>query len=132
MTLDLAGIRKRAEAADNGPWEYCEAKEGKFRIPYVMGPSSNPTIPDPDIVATCRYSDRFTENDRANMKHIAGLDRPTVIALLDYIDDLRAALAPFAEVPVLPNGQVVGLERFWFRRAAALLEQPAPNEGRGS
>jgi hypothetical protein len=75
-----------AEAATAGPWEtQIEDRSGA----YVVGPSTNPHIPSPDVVATTRFSDRFAADDGANMSFIAA-SRTAIPALLADVETLTA------------------------------------------
>lgn len=45
--------------------------------------------------------------------------------------DMRAALDRFATATVLPTGEVVGLERWWFEEARAALARAADSGTKG-
>jgi hypothetical protein len=53
---------------------------------------------------------------RLNRFHMAAVDRRDGL-----LDDMKAALDRFASATVLPTGEVVGLERWWFEEARAAL-----------
>lgn len=115
--LDLAALRKAAEAATPGPWRHPDHGS-------VFAADSEQ--PDGTHVAVARCGDEWVPSGglmcwrqaKANAVHIAAFDPPTCLALLDRLDAaereltqlrassdavaaeneaLRAALRPFAE-----------------------------------
>lgn len=78
--LDLAALRKVAEAATPGEWDAsCIGSEGyHLMATNTDGPKRR------IVVARCTYEK--WETDRANAEHIAAFHPATVLALLDLIE----------------------------------------------
>ena len=75
------------EKATPGPW--ATSPENPRLHKFVEGPSTNDAIPSPDVVCTAAYSDRYFEDDDANMDLIAAarnLIRPLAEAYLAGLD----------------------------------------------
>lgn len=97
--LDLPKLREIANAATPGPWEYGMTTFGD--------PQDGPTHACVRVEGA-HWTDHLaviegsTEGD-LDMAHIAAFDPPTVLALLDEIEELRAALVELAKTK--ENGQ---------------------------
>lgn len=91
----LAKLRAIIAATTKGPWV---TNFGRNNSAYVVGPSSNPVIPDPDVVATTRYSDRLMPDDNANMEFVAQAHEALPDALDDCVDLLAQLKAKDEEI----------------------------------
>ena len=112
--IDLTKLRKIAEAATPGPWEYGMTTFGD--------PQDGPThacvrVENADWWDNLAVIEGSAEGD-LNMAHIAVFDPPTVLALLDEVEELRRwkaemvqmldglnELAQAAEVPL--GGRII-------------------------
>lgn len=88
---DPGALRALAEAATPGPW-YSEVKS--FVLPARVGVEGHRrSVGDYAIAAMCGDSIRPEPgSDAADAAYIAALDPQTVLALLDRLDALEAAL----------------------------------------
>lgn len=86
----LSALRAKAEEATPGPWTVVRDPV-KHWPAWVEGPSTHPSIPSPDVVCSPSYSDRFSEDDVKNMEYIAAANPTTILALLDALEEARAA-----------------------------------------
>ena len=91
--LDLTKLREIANAATPGPWE--------CGMTTFWDPRNGPThacvrVENAEWWDNLAVIEGSTEADR-NMAHIAAFDPPTVIALLDEIEELRAKVTELAK-----------------------------------
>lgn len=87
----ITDLRAKAEAATPGPWERRQDPV-KYWHAWVEGPSTHPAIPSPDVVCTPAFSDRFHEDDVANMDFIAAANPAAIFTILDALDEARGEL----------------------------------------
>lgn len=106
--IDRAELRKRAEEATPGPWKAVSQMNWGNGYAYT---SVQPTEPDPETMRhllmasgefhVCRMTHTPLERKfslyRLDADFIAAANPSTVLALLDRIGELEAAVAPFAK-----------------------------------
>ena len=94
--LDLTKLREIAEAATPGPWGVYDANEG-MSPPRPYWSVANNEFHNPTNLDALAIDISVDYGDKADADHIATFDPPTVLALIDEVERLRAQVDAVAE-----------------------------------
>ena len=89
--LDLTELREIAEAATPGPWGVYDANEG-MSPPRPYWSVANNEFHNPTNLDALAIDISIDYGDKDDAAHIAAFDPPTVLALIDEVERLRAGI----------------------------------------
>ena len=94
--LDLTKLREIAAAATPGPWGVYDANEG-MSPPRPYWSVANNEFHNPTNLDALAIDISIDYGDKDDAAHIAAFDPPTVLALIDEVERLRAVVDEVAE-----------------------------------
>lgn len=139
MTPDLSRLRGLAEAATPGPWHRGAGENGDPQDPMKVWPDERGVG---GLIARTGYQapwDGWFQQPAADAAFIAAANPEVVISLINQVEALRAALAPFAacadeldgneDVPRAPDGEWAKFRLLTddYRLARQALSTPSPD-----